>query len=129
MLKTLGDRLKSAREKKRYTQIEVAQKLGISNGAISGYERNYRDPDTDTLKKLSELYDVDPNWLLGKDMKINKESTYVLPESEIEKFIKEREEIYGVIVRDDPVFRAALRALIDSIAQTMIDEQKKHNPE
>lgn len=68
-LTTLGERLKHAREKKRYTQIEVAKMLDISNGAISGYERNYRDPDTDTLNKLATLYEVTPNWLLGRQEK------------------------------------------------------------
>jgi len=62
---TLGERLKQAREEKRFTQVEVARKLGISNGAISGYERNYRDPDTETLTKLAELYEVDVDYLLG----------------------------------------------------------------
>ncbi|WP_051250489.1 helix-turn-helix domain-containing protein [Paenibacillus harenae] len=66
-MRTLGERLKHARVKKRYTQIQVAKKLDISNGAISGYERDYRDPDTVTLKKLADLYEVTPNWLLGKE--------------------------------------------------------------
>lgn len=49
-MRTLGSRLKEAREKKRLTQIDVSKKLGISNGTLSGYERDYRDPDTETLK-------------------------------------------------------------------------------
>lgn len=66
-METLGERLKHARMKKRYTQIQVAKMLDISNGAISGYERNYRDPDTVTLKRLATLYAVSPTWLLGKE--------------------------------------------------------------
>jgi transcriptional regulator with XRE-family HTH domain len=37
----LGRRLKGSREKTRLTQQQVADKLGISNGTLSGYERNY----------------------------------------------------------------------------------------
>lgn len=60
----LGSRLRISREKKRLTQIEVAKILGISNGTLSGYERDYRDPDTETLSKLAQLYDVSLDWLL-----------------------------------------------------------------
>lgn len=61
---TLGSRLKRSRERKNMTQMEVAELLGISNGTLSGYERDYRDPDTDTLQRLADLYDVRVDWLL-----------------------------------------------------------------
>jgi len=63
-MSSLGARLKQARERKRLTQAEVAAKIGISYGTLSGYERNYRDPDTDTLRKLANLYGVSTDWLL-----------------------------------------------------------------
>jgi transcriptional regulator with XRE-family HTH domain len=63
-MKTLGERLRKAREEKRLSQLEAAKKLGVSNGTLSGYERNYRDPDTKTLKQISELYEVSLDWLL-----------------------------------------------------------------
>lgn len=62
----LGRRLKGAREKTRLTQQQVADKLGISNGTLSGYERNYRDPDTVTLNNLAALYEVSVDYLLGR---------------------------------------------------------------
>ena len=62
---SLGERLKEAREKKGMTQMQVAKKLGITNGAISCYERKYRDPDTETLRKLADLYEVNVDWLTG----------------------------------------------------------------
>ncbi|ATH93217.1 immunity repressor protein [Bacillus glycinifermentans] len=68
-MKKLGIKLKEAREKKGLKQIEAAKKLGISNGTLSGYERDYRDPDTETLKKMAELYDVSIDELLGNQVK------------------------------------------------------------
>jgi|SRR5690625_1373369 len=62
----LARRLKEARDRSGYKQIEAAKKLGISNGTLSGYERDYRDPDTDILYKMASLYDVSVDWLLGK---------------------------------------------------------------
>lgn len=68
----LGKRLKKARENKRLTQVEAAKILGISNGTLSGYERNYRDPDTAILEKMAELYEVNVDWLLGRpDKKVS----------------------------------------------------------
>lgn len=64
-MSSIGARLKEARELKQYTQKEIAKLLGISIGTLSGYERDYRDPDTLTLKKLAELYEVTLDYLVG----------------------------------------------------------------
>ncbi|PNP90645.1 hypothetical protein BMT55_11750 [Listeria newyorkensis] len=71
-MKKLGIKLKSARENKQMTQKQVAEKLDISIGTLSGYERNYRDPDTNTLQKLADLYEVSIDALMGRDQnKVN----------------------------------------------------------
>lgn len=62
---SLGSRLKKEREKRNWSQIYVAKKIGITNAVLSNYERDYRDPDTDTLKKLALLYGVKTDYLLG----------------------------------------------------------------
>jgi transcriptional regulator with XRE-family HTH domain len=63
------------------TQEVVAKKLGISFGTLSGYERNYRDPDTETLSKLAEMYDVSVSWLVnGKEEKLSEYETKILNE-------------------------------------------------
>ncbi|MGN7938536.1 helix-turn-helix domain-containing protein [Metabacillus sp. 22489] len=62
---SLGKRLKAEREKRNYSQKYVAEKIGITNAVLSNYERDYRDPDTETLKKLAELYEVSIDYLLG----------------------------------------------------------------
>ncbi|KJD57387.1 XRE family transcriptional regulator [Bacillus amyloliquefaciens] len=66
---TLGERLKQARKKAGLSQKEVAQAVNSTEKTISNYERNYRDPDTVTLSKLSDLYDVSTDYLLGRKPK------------------------------------------------------------
>ncbi len=66
---SLGKRLKTEREKKHWSQKFVAKKIGITNTVLSNYERDYRDPDTDTLKKLADLYGVSIDFLLDHDTK------------------------------------------------------------
>lgn len=39
-------------------QSELAQSLGVSDKAVSTWERGRSEPDADTLKKLSMLFDV-----------------------------------------------------------------------
>lgn len=65
---SLGTRLKKEREKRNWSQIYVAKRIGITNAVLSNYERDHRDPDTETLKKLAELYEVSIDYLLGHEV-------------------------------------------------------------
>lgn len=58
-------RLSELRNEFKLTQKELADKLGVSRGTIGMYEIGQRDPDTDTLLKLSELFNVSVDYLLG----------------------------------------------------------------
>lgn len=66
-MKGLGKRLRQARLKRGLTQTQAGEAVGISYGTLSGYERDYRNPDHETLLKLSELYQVSVSWLLNAD--------------------------------------------------------------
>ncbi len=72
-MSTLGERLRSAREKKGWSQTYVCEKLNISNSRLSGYERDYREPDFEMLKTLANLYEVSTDYLLGTEDKTIKE--------------------------------------------------------
>jgi transcriptional regulator with XRE-family HTH domain len=65
MSEVFAKRLKSARELKGWTQEYLAEMVGVTNGAISGYERNYREPDLAMLAKISKFLDVSVDYLLG----------------------------------------------------------------
>ena len=66
-MRKLADNLKISRHKAGLTQEQVANKLGLSIGTISGYERGYRKPDPDTLNNLADLYNVTTDYLLGRE--------------------------------------------------------------
>ena len=61
---TLGERLKISRTKRQMTQEFAAKQLGITFQALSNYERDTRDPDTELLGKMANLYDVTTDFLL-----------------------------------------------------------------
>ena len=57
--------LKNLREQKGLTQDELAQRVMVTRQAVSRWETGETQPNTDTLKLLSRLYDVSINTLLG----------------------------------------------------------------
>jgi len=68
----LKDRMKEMRQKKKWTQIDLADKSGISSGMIGGIENGSRNPSKKTMDKLAKAFRVSLEWLeTGKE---NKES-------------------------------------------------------
>lgn len=65
MSKDLSLRLRSARENKNLTQLQVAKLTGITNTTLSNYENATSRPDPDTLKLLAKTYNVTTDYLLG----------------------------------------------------------------
>lgn len=59
-----GQRLKSAREMAGYSRGEVANLLGVSQAAISLWERGETFPSVQNLIKLTTLYHCSLDWLL-----------------------------------------------------------------
>lgn len=62
---TIGNRLKDLREQHQYTQDEVAEKMSVKRQAVSDWERDEAMPRLEIIKKLSELYGVSEEYLLG----------------------------------------------------------------
>ena len=58
-------RIRDLREDNDMTQREVAGKLHCSQQVYSNYELGQRDIPTDILIKLSKLYNVSVDYILG----------------------------------------------------------------
>ena len=54
------------RDERGWTQEQTSLSLGISRAALSHYEKNRREPDTDTLAKFADLYHVSIDYLVGR---------------------------------------------------------------
>ena len=63
-MKNIGKRLKSLREKYKFSLEGMAQKIKSSAGAILRYENNERKINSASLIKLSNLYNVSPKYIL-----------------------------------------------------------------
>lgn len=62
----LGSRLKKLRVTKKLTQKQLAEHIKVTHVSISGYENGNRYPDTDTLQRLADYFDVTTDYLLGR---------------------------------------------------------------
>jgi transcriptional regulator with XRE-family HTH domain len=56
---TVRENLVKLRKEHKWTQMELAEKIGYSDKAISRWETGEVNPDIETLDKLAELYEVD----------------------------------------------------------------------
>ncbi len=61
-----GDRLKREREKRGWSQEELARRLNISKSAVGMYERNERQPAFALTQRLAELFGVTLDYLIGR---------------------------------------------------------------
>ena len=67
---SIGSRIAEARKNMKLTQVELAQKLGVSKGAIANYENEFCTPKAEMMYKLFEVLHVDANFLYQDDMEI-----------------------------------------------------------
>ncbi len=65
MPKSLGERIKEAREAAGVSQQDLAERLHINYTTLSKYENDHRVPDADLLSRLAKELRSDPAWLLS----------------------------------------------------------------
>ncbi len=64
-----GERLRYFRKQNGYTQVELAQILGIKQSSVSDWENDVSRPEYENLIALAKLYDETVDALLGVDKK------------------------------------------------------------
>ena len=65
-----GSVILKLRKEKGLSQDELAERLYVTRQAVSRWENGETVPNTDTLKRLSRLFDVSINTLLGAPRKL-----------------------------------------------------------
>ncbi len=60
-----GKSLAALRKQKGISQYDLAHQLNLSRGQLSNYELGTREPDFETLRKITEYFDVTADYLLG----------------------------------------------------------------
>ena len=63
----VGEKIKTYRERKNMTQSEIAEILGVKPTTISKYEAGTLEPNIESLKKLSEIFEISVDELIKDD--------------------------------------------------------------
>ena len=66
---TLGAMIAALRKEKGMTQLELAQQLGVTDKAVSKWERDLSCPDVNALPKLAEILGVTVDELMQTKIK------------------------------------------------------------
>lgn len=60
----IGRRIRKYREVRGISQVQLAEKLGISNSRVSNWEQGINRPDADILADMCRVLEVSPSELL-----------------------------------------------------------------
>lgn len=85
--------LKYLRVRAGLTQSELADRLDISASSVAMYETGKREPNFELLESIADYFNVDMNFLLGKEEPREKEEYYINAEArELAQFLYENPE-------------------------------------
>ena len=97
-----GELIKSVRIKKGYTQVELGDLLGVTNKAISRWEKGDSFPDIGVIEELSRILDIKiQDIVIGEIKEQNTDSetavTEVVRVAKLQDRVKKRELITGIV--------------------------------
>lgn len=62
-------RLKQLRKDKHLTQVQVADRIGVTASMVSSYETDIRLPSYDVMLRIADIFGVSVDYLLGRQEK------------------------------------------------------------
>lgn len=124
---TLGNRIKSLREDKAMSQLELAKVLHIGNTTLSQYESDKRVPSDTVKKKLAEYFNVSLDYLMGVSNKKEPEIGLNVPKEYSDKYkvtsrdkkqyIKEMEKANEAFFLNDELNENAKKEMLDLMSE------------
>lgn len=67
LVSTFKERLQIAISNSKLTKTKIAEQVGVSKSLLSHYLAGDNEAGNDKVKRLSEVLNVNPVWLLGYD--------------------------------------------------------------
>lgn len=77
-----GNRLRALRHDKGWTQEDLAKRLGVTKSVISAYETSLRYPSYDILIRITAIFKVTSDYLLGIERTPSIDVDGLTPENE-----------------------------------------------
>lgn len=117
---TISERIRQLRQEQRWTQAELAERLGIHQKQISAYERGVNLPSTDILIKLAEAFDVTLDYLAfesqGRPAKLNVQDRELLRRFEMVDTLSDKEKELAKEILDLVILKHRFQELAGSEA-------------
>lgn len=136
----IGKVLKQLRTNRKLTQIQLAEKMGVSLNTIKQYENNMREPRYDYLLKLCDFFNVEPEFFKSKlhfkieDIKKYNDTLRITQSKKIHyersfSQLKYREMLDKVVennINSTHVLKliSAMNSVIDSLSKICINNKK-----
>lgn len=137
-MKTIGERIKSKRKELGMTQAELAQKLNVTDRAVSKWEVDEGNPDLGIIPNLCKVLGITTDYLLlGKeekesismdDMDDNKRFELIFKNDDIENFNKYKyfdKKVFQHHIGSSK-YEYGVTCPNEKIVERMLDENKKH---
>lgn len=113
---TFSQRLKSARISKNYTQKDMAERLGTTQGAYQKWESGGREPNFEKLIKLAEVFNVSVDKLLG--VKIENNQTAIGMFELLEEYLDDQCDNISFLESD---YRAGYEQALEDVSEFISD--------
>ena len=110
----LAQRLKELRSEYDMTQVQLAEKLGVSKGTVAMWETGKRKPSFDALEQMSKLFHCRVDYILGisDDMSAPQTAEDASAQQDIWVVDKESHDMMMDYLRLDAFGKAAVEAII-----------------
>lgn len=97
-----SERFKKLRQEQGLSQQQLADALKLSKSSVNMYERGEREPGFETISAISDFFQVDIDYLLGKSSYKNKDAWLAAARTEREP--SRRVPLLGEIACGAPIF-------------------------
>lgn len=106
----IGKRLKELRKKSGMTQYQLGKMINVTKVSICCYEKGTRTPSLETLIDLSNIFNVNIDYLLGNDIytvsESNEEYGIKVAEEELDfiQILRNNSKLHDMMVKDPKRF-------------------------
>lgn len=121
----LGSKIRQLRKQAGMTQSQLAARLGISPSAVGMYEQSRREPDSDTLRRLCEIFDVSGDYFIGPDSRTLSSGSMEVSEV-FDEFTRRLTQQEGLMFDGVPLNQDDRRKIIEAIRVVAALARQQH---
>ena len=127
---TLGKNIAALRKEKGWTQAQLGEQLGVSNQAISKWEKGMNLPDVMLLPQIAKVFDVTIDWLfeeieIEERVEISNKLIWVLREEHDEGMLTIRYPVAAIQAMMEAQMAAAGMPMNEKIDQGLKEFYKR----